>query len=762
MPQYDVDLRDYWRIIKKRKAIIVLMVLLVGICSYGFARLKEPEPLFRATAAIKIEQMTSMASVLMGAFWFRTDNMVTHAYIVTSYPVLEHTAKMLGWIPKDLAEDEIRKSKEYLYVIKRLKSSITAEQETGTNIVNVQVVSKKPLEAARIANAVTQAYRGYNIQERNRQTIETKAFIEDQLEITSKNLKQAERELQSFREGYALISLSEQTKNTLDRIYDVESEYDKLRAQKREVGSQLRLIRKMTTESPDDLMDSLFSADSNSPVFGLKAKMSDLLLKRQTLLIHLTEKHPQVVEIDDQVQAVIQEVRKELEALHRMLKAREIDLLKKLSQLKKQKQSLPEKSLQLARLQREVGLQETLYSELKAKHQETLIQESGQIEEVSIVRPAAIPDAPFNIPSKFMIVVTGIVMGLILGVVSAFGMEVFDTSMGTIEDVEESLQVPVLGAIPYLGIDHKEKGKKDKEVSEKERARDLITHYDPKSLAAEAFRHLRTNLQFMSLESKGKTFLVTSSFVKEGKTLNVLNLALSVAQAGEKVLLVEADLRKPLIHRNFGLSKEPGLTDFVLGNYTWQEVVNNISDVMLGDFEIEDILKTPGLDNLHIITAGTRPPNPTEILSSARFREFIKEAGQKYNFVFFDAPPILPVADATEIAPLVDGVILVYTVGRIGRGVLKRAKSSLDNVDAKVLGVILNNVKPEIGPDYFKYHSQHYYGPEDETQPPRKTNIKDLFQRLVKFASGRRFIPLVAVLIALTLLLFGIFWQDIF
>jgi tyrosine-protein kinase Etk/Wzc len=264
------------------------------------------------------------------------------------------------------------------------------------------------------------------------------------------------------------------------------------------------------------------------------------------------------------------------------------------------------------------------------------------------------------------------------------------------------------------------------------------------------------------LEIKGKTFLITSSFVKEGKTLNVLNLALSVAQAGEKVLLVEADLRKPLIHRNFGLSKEPGLTDFVLGNYTWQEVVNNISDVMLGDFEIEDILKTPGLDNLNIITAGTRPPNPTEILSSARFREFIKEAGQNYNFVFFDAPPILPVADATEIAPLVDGVILVYTVGRIGRGVLKRAKSSLDNVDAKVLGVILNNVKPEIGPDYFKYHSQHYYGPEDETQPPRKTTIKDLFQRLAKFASDRRFIPLAAVLIALTLLLVGIFWQDIF
>jgi capsular exopolysaccharide synthesis family protein len=162
----------------------------------------------------------------------------------------------------------------------------------------------------------------------------------------------------------------------------------------------------------------------------------------------------------------------------------------------------------------------------------------------------------------------------------------------------------------------------------------------------------------------------------------------------------------------FGLAREPGVTDYVLGNYPWREVIGNISDVMLGEFEIEDLLKTPGMDNLHFLPAGTKPPNPTEILSSERFREFLKEARQAYDFIFVDAPPILPVADAAEIAPLMDGVLLVYTVGKIGRGVLKRAKSNLDNVDANVLGVVLNHVKPEAGPDYFRYHSHYYYGPD--------------------------------------------------
>jgi capsular exopolysaccharide synthesis family protein len=757
MAQYDVDLRDYWRIIKKRRTIVILMVILVGLCSYGFAKLKEPVPQYKASSAIKIESTTSLASVLLGVMWNQGENMITHAYIITSFPVLGQTAKMLGWLPRDITDKEIRKSDNRLSVIRRLKALITAEQEPGTNIINIQVVSRNPREAALVANTVAKAYREYHIQEKNKKTIETKNFIEKQLQATSQNLKRAEDDLQAFKEGYALISIDEQTKNSLSKLYQVESKYEKIRAARRLAAAQLQALRKISARSSEKLLGSLYAADKDSAVFVLKEKLGGLLLKRQTLRIHLTEKHPQIIEVDNKIEALILEARKEISARLHSLRTQEADILLNLHQLRKENQALPEKVLHLVRLQREVDLQSTLYSQLRTKYQETLIQESGQVEEVSIVRPAVAPPAPFNIPSPFMIVVTGLAMGMILGMVLAFGVEVFDTSMGTIEDVEESLQVPVLGIIPYLGKDDKMR----KGMTEKERAKDLIAHYDPKSLAAEAFRSLRTNLQFMSLEIKGKSFLITSSFVQEGKTLNVVNLALSVAQAGEKVLLIEADLRKPLIHKNFGLPKEPGLTDYVLGNYDWEEIINNISDVMLGDFEMDDILKTPGLDNLHILTAGTRPPNPTEILSSHRFRDFLKVVRQKYDYIFIDAPPILPVADATEIAPLVDGVIMVYTVGRIGRGVLKRAKSTLDNVDAKVLGVILNNVKPEVGPDYFRYHSQHYYGPEKESKPAASAGIKKILQRFAGSFTGSKYLQMAAIVLALALLAVGIFWTDI-
>jgi capsular exopolysaccharide synthesis family protein len=761
MAQYDVDLRDYWRIVKKRKMIIFLLVILVGISSYGFAKLKEPKPLYQADSAIKIERSGGFYSMMTGGFWFPTENMETHAYILTSYPVLVMTAKGLGWIPENMTDEDVWLSGDTISAVERLKGLVEAKAQEGTNIIDIQSTATDPEEAAQVANTLANAYRRFNVQEKNRRTIETKKFIEDQLQITSNNLKQAEKNLQIFKEENGLIAIDAQTQNNLDRLYTVEAFYEKIGAEKNDISEKLKVLGKLRSGSTAELEKTIFAVSEDSPAFALRTKLSELFLERQTLLIHLTEKHPQVIEVDDKIRAVVQEIQKELESQLRTLKIQDVASIKKIDQLKKENHSLPEQALQLVRLERELELQDTLYSQLKTKYQETLIQESGQVEEVSIVRPAVVPKKPFNIPSKLMIVVTGLVMGLIVGVVLAFGAEVFDTSMGTIEDVEESLQVPVLGVIPFLG--REETGHEERSLSEKDRARDLITHYDPKSLAAEAFRSLRTNIQFMSLEIKGKTFLITSSFVKEGKSLNVINLALSVAQAGEKVLLVEADLRKPVVYRNFGLAKEPGLTDFVLGNYDWLEVVNNITDVMLGDFEIDEILRTPGLDNLHIMTAGTRPPNPTEILSSGRFRQFLAEAAEKFDYVFIDAPPILPVADATEIAPVVDGVVLVYTVGRIGRGVLKRAKASLDNVDAKVLGVILNNVKPEVGPDYFRYHSQHYYGPEEDKPEDAAGGVfKKLLGRWKQRLSNNKNWALISLVVACGFLLIGVFWQELF
>ena len=720
MAQYDVDLREYWQIIRKRKTYIFLLVLIVAICSYGFAKFKEPVPLYEAVAAIKIDRSANLGSILTGAYWNQAENMDTHAYILQSFPVLAKTAQMTGKIPGDVSLDDIRSNKEYLAVIQQLKGIIEAEHQEGTNIIDIKAVSRDPLEAASLANGFARGYRDYNIKEKNKKTYETKTFIENQLQLTSDKLKEAEKELQSFKEGYALISMDAQTQNVLDKLYSVEKEYEKVKNERSEVESQLRLLEDPKKGLIQRSKEVFFSTGQNSPVFAYKEKLSELFIKRQTLLINFTVKHPKVREIDDQIRAIIYEAEKQLKSLFNTLHEKEKDFSDRLAELREANKRLPEKALQLVRLQREVDLQASLYSQLKEKYQETLIQESSKVEEVSIVKPAVPPNKPSNIPSKLIIVGTGLVMGLIIGIVFAFLAEIFDTSMGRIEDVEELLQVPVLGVIPFLESETNEKSRSKHREPERTRTRDLVTHYKPGSMGSEAFRALRTNLQFLRLETKGKTFLITSAFVQEGKTVNAINLALIMAQAGNKVLLVDADLRKPLVHKYYGLPIGPGLTDYVLGNYHWNEVTNTISDIMLGDIGIDDLLITPGMDTLHILTTGTKPPNPSEILNSNRFRKFLKEACKDYDFIFIDAPPVMPVADASDIATLADGVILVYMAGKIGRGVLKRVKSNLENVDARLTGVILNKVKSEAGPEYYQYHSYYYYGNEPQVKKGKK------------------------------------------
>jgi tyrosine-protein kinase Etk/Wzc len=599
---------------------------------------------------------------------------------------------------------------------------VEAEHQEGTNIIDILVVSEDPYESASLANGFARAYRHYNIQEKNKKTYETKTFIEEQLRLTSNKLKEAEKELQSFKEGYALISMDTQTQNTLDKLYSIETEYEKIKTEKQELAARLRLLEDDKKGLIRRSKEVFSSTGPDSPLYAYKEKLSELVLKRQTLLINFTAEHPEVKEIDNQIWALIYEVQRELKTLLHSLETRAKDYSDKLAHLQEENKRLPEKALRLVRLQREVDLQASLYSQLKEKYQETLIQESSKVEEVSIVKPAVPPDKPSNIPSKLLVLGTGLVMGLIIGIVFAFLAETFDTSMGRIEDVEELMQVPVLGVIPFLESEDVNKNKnrsKHREPS-RTRTRDLVTHYKPGSMGAEAFRALRTNLQFLRLETKGKVFLITSAFVQEGKTVNAINLALIMAQAGNKVLLVDADLRKPLVHKYYGLPIGPGLTDYVLGNYRWNEVTNTISDIMLGEFGIDDILKTPGMDTLHIVTAGTKPPNPSEILSSNRFRQFLKEVSKDYNFIFVDAPPVMPVADASDIARLADGVILVYMTGKIGRGVLKRVKTNLENVDAKLTGVILNKVRSDAGGEYYQYHSYYYYGSEPEVKKGKK------------------------------------------
>jgi len=761
MAQYDVDLRDYWRILRKRKFTIIFMVLAVGITSYGAAKLKEPVPLYEATSSVKIEKSASMIGGFGGAGVFGgNESIMTQAFIIRSFPVMVHTAKMIGWLPKDINQKKIRENKSYLSVVTRLKGMSRTDIETGTNIINIIVTSRKREEAAFLANSIANAFRDFNIKEKNRQTLDSQAFIETQLSRVWDRLNQSEEELKNLQETYSLTGLSAQTSNIINQIAAQESNYEKILAQKRELASALEKM-KADSDSPDAIKGALFSQFENRRLQNMDSKLSVLLQKKEGLLVDFTERHPDVIDVQDQIKLLLADIETESGLLLKNLIQKEKTLSEKLTKLKQENRNIPEKALQLARMQREVKLQESLYQQLKSRHQEIQIRVSGRIEEVTVVRPALVPSSPTNLPSKIMIVSTGIVLGLIIGVVLSFLLETMDTSIGTIEDVEALLGVPVQGLIPFLDTHIKEAELKGTDPSGTGRTRYLVSHYDPKSLAAESFRSLRANLQFIKRDKNEKAFMITSSFIQEGKTFNAINIALSMAQSGEKVLLIETDLRKPAIYKMFGIARSPGLTDYVLGNYQWKEVINSITDIMLGDFDIEEILRTQGLDNLHIMTAGTIPPNPSEIIRSARFQEFLKVAREEYSFIFLDAPPILPVADATELAPNADGVLLVYKVGQIGRGVLKRAKASLDNVNANIAGVILNNIRPEIGPDYFKYQTQYYYGRDKKESVEREPFYVQQIEKVSKYyRKYAKYLRRAALILSIGLLIVGIFWKE--
>jgi polysaccharide biosynthesis transport protein len=321
-----------------------------------------------------------------------------------------------------------------------------------------------------------------------------------------------------------------------------------------------------------------------------------------------------------------------------------------------------------------------------------------------------------NPPQTTGKVIVGILIGLTVSFVLAFVLESMDTSIGTIHDVESYLEIPVLGLIPNIDLNdpYLKTPEGEEEGAEFAKIRPfLLSLLSPKSTVAEAYRSLRTNVEFVALEKKVKTVCLTSASLMEGKTTTAINLAITIAQLGKRVLLVEADLRKPFLHHAFGIPRDPGLSEIIIGNREWRECLRSATDLMLGPLGVDRLMSMPNIDKLHLITSGAIPPNPAEFLNSQKMNELIAAFSKEFDFVIFDCPPILPVTDAAILASKTDGAIIVYRVGKIARSALKRSKTILDNVRGQVLGVVLTGLKAEISPDYEELEYYRYaYGQE--------------------------------------------------
>jgi len=481
-----------------------------------------------------------------------------------------------------------------------------------------------------------------------------------------------------------------------------------------EKAKQARHAREFIEEQLATIEDRLRQTEERLRIFGdevrgvklaepIENKLVELEFQLAELLQQYTKKHPKVIQLQEQIKQMEQQIK-----------------------------GFSGQELEYARLSREVDVNKKLYAMLKEKLEEARITEAQKIGDVSVVNPAALPHTPIS-GNKSVALPVGMIMGLVLGFSLALLLETMDTSIGTIEDVENVIKLPVLGLVPSIEEAKRKRGfiaelkNRIMPVSknqEEEKLTRLIAHYKPRSPAAEAYRNIHTNLK---LDPTKKVILVTSSGPREGKTTVVTNLGIVMAQAGLKTLLVSADLRRPILSKIFGVKKEPGLSELIMGTVQLEDALNNITDIMLGEMKFDDIRLTPGIENIWIISSGKLPSNPVEVLDAKGMPALIEKFKSQFDVIIFDAPPVLPVTDASILAPKVDCVVIVYEIGRTSREALMRTKTQLQSIGSKVAGVILNNTRPQTETlssyPYYYHYKYKYYDKQDSDKKHQEKEV---------------------------------------
>jgi len=613
-PQFTLGLHDYWRIIRRKKWVIMSITALSVIATYIYTDMQVP--VYKATVEIKVEPPKSIPGVAVDqSGWDMYMALNTEVKIIKSAVVAELTAVKLNLINDKTTESEKQS------VISSIQNMVSAERVGDSNLIRITAVSSDPKQVASVANAIAEVYIEKGIADRSRRASELKLFIEKQMNEAHSRLKESEENLRKFTESSGAKG----------------------------IGGYMA------------------------------SRLVELETKRSELLKKFTEAHPEVQKISSEI-----------------------------STIEEQMKALPREELEYARLSRELKINEELYTLLAKRFKEAEISEADREQTATIVTPATEPVSPTR-PGKTVNLAVGAVAGLFLGFVLAIFLENMDTSIGTIEDVEQYLGIPVLGIIPHENPTRIKTSKKDEKISAQRSL--LINFHSNKSPFVEAYHTMRTNLKFTPFkESGGNVLAFTSAGVAEGKTLTSVNFSLAAAQSGTKTVLVEMDMRRPLLHKVMGIPRIPGITEAV-GGKPLDEIIRGTADLMLGEMSLEGLIDVPGIENLKIITCGELPTNPIDFLNSSATRSFIKSLSQNFELVILDCPPVLLFADAMIISTAMsDATILVYQVGKMSRVALKRAKDQLTAVKANVIGVVLNDIKAaDIEQRYGYYHTYKYY-----------------------------------------------------
>jgi capsular exopolysaccharide synthesis family protein len=559
---------------------------------------------------------------------------------------------------------------------------LTVSPIRNSRLVEVAFHSEQPQLASSVANAVAKAYIDMNLDFRFRATREASEWLEQQLAEQRKDVEGAEARLQQYREQNDALSLEDRQNIVVQKLADLNAAVTRAKTERLQKEAMYRQLVAVQ-DSPADL-DTFPAILSNQFIQHQKGELASLQRRQAQLAEKFGEKHPEMIEVQSAIDASQQKLRGEIAKVVQAVRteyqaavAQEESMTGALEAQKHEALAMNRKAIDYGVIQRDVDSNKQIYDTLLQRAKETGVSGELRTSNVRVVDAAEVPVDPVS-PRRLLNILIGLLGGAFLGVGLAVFLEYLDNRIKTPEENEQDLGLPSLGLIPIT-------------AAVPGKANPLISDGAPPSFS-EAFRALRTNILFSAADGGPRSMVVTSTGPSEGKTMVAGNVAIGLAQTGQRVLLIDADMRRPRAHELFGIAVEPGL-----------------SNLLVGASKPSEVVQPSGVENLWVMPAGKTPPNPAELLGSRRFADLAGSLGSHFDCVVIDTPPVLAVTDAVVVAHRATGVLFVIAADATSRQAAQTALDQLEHAKARFLGAVLNRVDIERHSYYYaRYYRKDY------------------------------------------------------
>jgi succinoglycan biosynthesis transport protein ExoP len=743
-----IDIRDYLRVIQKRRWTVITFfaILVLTVTVHTFTA----TPIYEATTRLIIDKenpnVVSIQEVMA------TDASGTD-YYQTQYKIIESRSvarEVIGSLHLDKSEEFFPKPKDDF--ISNLKGSIqgtitywrdsiasllrteelatskTVESKTleeyapdsalvsnfikrinvnpirNSRLVDVRFQAKDPVLAAKIVNALANAYINQNLETKLRAVQDAVRWLHNRIEDERKMVGKAEHALLRYKQRHGIVTdfSSDVEKITAQKLAEMNIQL--VEVESKRVEAETRYKQAMALAGTPDMLDSIPEVLNNDLIREIKSMEVELYKRMSELSKKYGQKHPRMLAIESELKTLqkrrTQEVNRVIKSLgneYKVALAKENSLKAALAKQKKESLELNKKAIEYSVLRREAESARHMYELLIKRFRETSLTEDMRTGNIRIIDRAEVPRYPVK-PKKRLNILLAIIVGLVTGIGLTFFFDYLDNTVKIPEDVKQYLKIPYLGSSPLFSA--KGKGNPEEDTNP-----ELVTLHSPKSTASESYRGIRTSILFSSAESAPQVILITSAGPLEGKTITTANLAVTMAQPGSKVIILDCDMRRPKMHKVFGMARDQGLSNLLAGS----------SDMDKSIFHTQ-------VPNLDIIPCGPIPPNPSEMLGSARMATLLNDLRKQYTHILIDSSPSTAVTDAVVVSKSVDGVVLVIRAGATAREIVKNGIAQFEAVGARILGAVLNAV--DVGRDSYYYYQYYYYYYGEDGERKRKSRRK--------------------------------------